>query len=77
MSFRKLRVLALSAALSAAGTAPASTPLDVYFGDGGTSAFYRWDGTVVRLVTAWNTDAGDVDRMIADARELGVVTHRK
>ena len=37
-------------------------------------AFYRWDGTVVRLVTAWNTDAGDVDRMIADARELGAVT---
>jgi threonine aldolase len=34
-------------------------------------AFYRWDGNVVRLVTAWNTDAGDVDRMIADARELG------
>jgi threonine aldolase len=37
-------------------------------------AFYRWDGTVVRLVTAWNTDAGDVDRMIADARELGRAT---
>ena len=34
-------------------------------------AFYRWDGTVIRLVTAWNTDAGDIDRMIADARELG------
>lgn len=33
-------------------------------------AFYRWDGTVIRLVTAWNTDAGDIDRMIADAREL-------
>jgi threonine aldolase len=36
-------------------------------------AFYRWDGTVVRLVTAWNTDAHDVDRMIADARELRAV----
>ena len=36
-------------------------------------AFYRWDGTVVRLVTAWNTDAGDVDRMIADARELALL----
>ena len=33
-------------------------------------AFYRWDGPVVRLVTAWNTSAEDVDRMIADARAL-------
>lgn len=33
-------------------------------------AFYRWDGPVVRLVTAWNTSAEDVDRMIADARTL-------
>ncbi|WP_158046321.1 threonine aldolase family protein [Skermanella pratensis] len=32
--------------------------------------FYRWDGPVVRLVTAWNTSAEDVDRMIADARAL-------
>lgn len=35
-------------------------------------AFYRWDGTVIRLVTAWNTDADDIDRMIADARELSI-----
>ena len=37
-------------------------------------AFYRWDGTVIRLVTAWNTEAGDIDRMIADARELSAAT---
>ncbi len=46
MRFRKLRVFALSAALSAAATAPANTSLDVYFGDGGTSAFYRWEGAL-------------------------------
>ncbi|EWY41752.1 threonine aldolase [Skermanella stibiiresistens SB22] len=32
--------------------------------------FYRWDGQTVRLVTAWNTAAEDVDRMIADATAL-------
>jgi len=46
MSVRTLLAIALSAVLSAAGTAPASTPLDVYFGDGGTSAFYHWDGAL-------------------------------
>jgi len=33
-------------------------------------AFYRWDGTVVRLVTAWNTAAADVDALLTAAREL-------
>ena len=28
------------------GSAPAKASLDVYFGDGGTSDFYRWDGTL-------------------------------
>ncbi|MFC7333228.1 threonine aldolase family protein [Rhodocista pekingensis] len=32
--------------------------------------FYRWDGAVVRLVTAWNTQAGDVAALVAAAREL-------
>lgn len=32
--------------------------------------FYRWDGQVVRLVTAWNTKAEDVDALLATARRL-------
>ncbi|MGB8840930.1 MAG: low specificity L-threonine aldolase [Aliidongia sp.] len=35
--------------------------------------FYRWDGpdsTCIRLVTAWNTDQGSVDALIAAARKL-------
>src|SRR5690349_2598518 len=43
---QQLRVIALLAALSTGGAACAKTSLDVYFGDGGTSAFYRWDGTL-------------------------------
>jgi threonine aldolase len=29
------------------------------------AGFYRWDGQVVRLVTAWNTPASDVERFLA------------
>ncbi|HET8726860.1 MAG TPA: low specificity L-threonine aldolase [Alphaproteobacteria bacterium] len=32
--------------------------------------FYRWDGTVIRLVTAFNTDPAHVDALIAAARRL-------
>jgi threonine aldolase len=32
--------------------------------------FYRWEGPVVRLVTAWNTEAAAVDALLADARRL-------
>jgi len=29
------------------------------------ASFYRWDGQVVRLVTAWNTPAANVERLLA------------
>jgi threonine aldolase len=29
------------------------------------AGFYRWDGQVIRLVTAWNTPAADVERFLA------------
>lgn len=32
--------------------------------------FYRWDGTVVRLVTAWNSDEAAVEALLAAARRL-------
>ena len=32
--------------------------------------FYRWDESVIRLVTAWNTDEADVDAFLAAARGL-------
>lgn len=32
--------------------------------------FYRWDGTVVRLVTAWNSDEAAVDALLSAARRL-------
>lgn len=32
--------------------------------------FYRWDGHVVRLVTAWNSDEAAVDALLAAARRL-------
>ncbi|WP_114394461.1 threonine aldolase family protein [Oleisolibacter albus] len=32
--------------------------------------FYRWDGTLIRLVAAWNTAEADVEALLAAAREL-------
>lgn len=32
--------------------------------------FYRWDGPVLRLVTAWNTEQAHVDALVATARKL-------
>ena len=32
--------------------------------------FYRWDGSCIRLVTAWNTEENSVDAMIEAARIL-------
>lgn len=32
--------------------------------------FYRWDGNVVRLVTAWNSDEAAVEALLAAARRL-------
>jgi len=32
--------------------------------------FYRWDGPVVRLVTAWNSDEAAVDALLTAARRL-------
>ncbi len=32
--------------------------------------FYRWDGHVVRLVTAWNSDEAAVDALLVAARRL-------
>ena len=32
--------------------------------------FYRWDGNVVRLVTAWNSDEAAVDALLTAARRL-------
>jgi threonine aldolase len=36
--------------------------------------FYRWEGDVVRMVTAWNTSASDVDHLIQAAAELTKIT---
>lgn len=32
--------------------------------------FYRWDGPVIRLVTAWNSDQGHVDALVEAANRL-------
>jgi threonine aldolase len=36
--------------------------------------FYRWEGTVVRLVTSWETRAEAVDALVRDAREIAQKT---
>lgn len=35
--------------------------------------FYRWDGSVIRLVTAWNTDPGAVDALVASAGRIAAL----
>jgi len=39
--------------------------------------FYRWEGTLIRLVTAWNTAPAAIDALTAAAQELASTTSNK